>query len=59
VEVSLIIENLAVSNQQSAFSEIQARLNTKKELRQAVDRPFELHFGLCYQQKCYAGVGSG
>jgi hypothetical protein len=48
---------IADSSQQSAFSRIGNRLNKKKGLRQAFDRPFELHFGLCLQQNVYGGGG--
>jgi len=31
--------------------------NAKKRGRQPFDRPFELGFGVCFQQNVYAGVG--
>jgi len=38
---------------------IRARKEAKKRGRQSYDRPFELRFGFCFQQKCYGGWGSG
>jgi hypothetical protein len=38
---------------------IRYRKNVKKTGRQPFDRPFELGFGVCFQQNVHAGVGSG
>lgn len=38
---------------------IQGQTNEKERGRQAFDSPFELGLGVCFQQKCYGGWGSG